>query len=245
MARSSTTRRLADLTEDQWGLVTRQQAEALGLAWTTVARLASGDSALERIAHGVYRLRGSPPADHLDLRAAWMQLAPRTPAWDRTPEQGIISHRSAASVFGVGDLIAERHEFTLPHRRQTRRSDVRLHRGNLDRCEWVHRDGLLVTRPSRIVAELLRDGEEPDAVAQIVVESLRRRYCYATDVADALAPVAVRFGLHRGDGIGLLRWLLELSSAPEMSTWLRRAALESKTYHLASGQARPAEAVGS
>lgn len=35
------------LAEDQWGLVTRQQAEGAGLAWTTIARLASGESVLE------------------------------------------------------------------------------------------------------------------------------------------------------------------------------------------------------
>ncbi len=223
MPQVATIQKLADLTEDQWGLVTRQQAEGAGLAWTTIARLASGESVLERVAHGVYRLRGSPPVDHLELRAAWLQLAPLTAVWERTAEQGVVSHRSAASVYGLGDLIAERHEFTLPTRRQSRRPDVRLHRARLDRGEWVNLQGLLVTRPSRIAADLLADGEEPDAVAPMVAQALRKIEAYPGTVADAIAPLAGRFGLRRNDGVALLRWLLELSPDPDTSTWLDEA----------------------
>jgi hypothetical protein len=84
------------VAEDQWGLFTRQQAESTGMAWTTLARLVKNNIA-ERVAHGIYRLRGAPPVDHLALRAAWLQLAPGTPVWQRTARQGVISRRSAAS----------------------------------------------------------------------------------------------------------------------------------------------------
>lgn len=223
MAHTMTVKTLADLAEDQWGLVTRQQAQGAGLAWTTIARLSSDGAALERVAHGVYRLRGSPPPDHLELRAAWMQLAPSTTVWERTPEEGVVSHRSAASVYGLGDLTAERHEFILPMRRQSRREDVRLHRGRLDRGEWINLRGLLVTRPSRIAADLLADGEEPDAVAPMVAQALRQVTDYPGTVADAIAPLAARFGLRRQDGVGFLRWLLELASDPDIPTWLEEA----------------------
>jgi hypothetical protein len=223
MVHVATIELLANLAEDQWGLVTRQQAEGAGLAWTTVARLASDRSALERVAHGVYRLRGSPPTDHLELRAAWMQLAPNTPVWERTPEQGVVSHRSAASVFRLGDLTAERHEFILPRRRQSRRANVRFHRGHLDRGNWVNLGGLLVTRPARIAADLLADGEEPDAVAPMVAQALREIKDYPGTVADAIAPLAPRFGLRRNDGLGLLRWLLELAPDRDVPQWLDEA----------------------
>jgi len=237
MARVETIKTLAALAEDQWGLVTRQQAEGAGLAWTTLARLSSDGAVLERVAHGVYRLRGSPPPDHLELRAAWMQLARSTPVWERTPEQGVVSHRSAASVYGLGDLTAERHEFILPTRRQTRRSDVRLHRGRLDRGEWTNLRGLLVTRPSRIAADLLADGEEPDAVAPIVARALRQATDDPGRVAAALAPLSARFGLRRQDGVGLLRWLLELSQVPDITTWLQ----EARAHMERQGQPQPEE----
>lgn len=82
------------------------------MAWSTLARLAADAAAIERVAHGVYRLRGAPPADHLNLRAAWLQLAPGVPAWQRTSDTGVVSHRSAASMYGLGHLPADIHEFS-------------------------------------------------------------------------------------------------------------------------------------
>lgn len=37
---------------------------------------------LERVAHVVYRFMPVPVYEHLDLCAAWLQLAPETPAWE-------------------------------------------------------------------------------------------------------------------------------------------------------------------
>jgi hypothetical protein len=34
---------------------------------------------------------------------------------------GVVSHRSAAELYGLGHLTADQHEFTVPSRRQTRR----------------------------------------------------------------------------------------------------------------------------
>src|SRR6266536_3085881 len=170
------------------------------MAWTTLARLAS-DSGAERVAHGVYRLRGTPPIEHLALRAAWLQLAPDTPVWQRTAQQGVVSYRSAAAVYGLGHLPADVHQFILPSRRQSRRPDVRLHRARLTDGQWTSLGGLLVTRPARTAADLLADREDPEAVAQ-----------YAT-----------RFGLPQGDGLALLMWLLDLTGDPRRGDWMAEA----------------------
>lgn len=221
VSHGGTVQTLATLTEDQWGLFTRQQAEAAGLAWTTISRLARTGGA-ERVARGVYRLRGAPPADHLDLRAAWLQLAPEIPAWERGPETGIVSHRSAAALYGLGHLPADAHEFTIPRRRQSRRPDVRLHRGQTS-DGWVRLGGLPVTRPGRIASDLLAEREDPEAVAQIIADSLRSVHDYPATVAETIAPNAARFGLRRGDGFALLTWLLELTGDPERAVWLEEA----------------------
>lgn len=221
MARGTTLETLANLAEDQWGLFTRRQAEAAGLAWTTISRLARTGGA-ERIAHGVYRLRGGPPAEQLDLRAAWLQLAPELPAWDRGPETGLVSHRSAAALYGIGHLPADVHEFTLPKRRQSRRPDVRLHRGQTDEG-WIRLRGLPVTLPSRIAADLLAERDDPQAVGQLIADALRHAYDSPGSVARAIAPYAAHFGLRRGDGLALLGWLLELSGDPRQSAWLAEA----------------------
>src|SRR6266508_1213411 len=92
MPAHTTLNRLARIAQDQWGLVTRRQAEHAGVSPATLQRLA-GD----------------------------------VPLWERAPRQGVVSHRSAAAVYELGHLPADRHEFTLPVRRQSRREDVRLH----------------------------------------------------------------------------------------------------------------------
>jgi predicted transcriptional regulator of viral defense system len=97
-----------DPLTNQWGLVTRQQAEHAGVPPATLGRLTADGSVLERVAHGVYHLVGAPLPDHLTLRAAWLQLAPATLAWERTPDQGVASHRSAAALYGFGHLPAGR-----------------------------------------------------------------------------------------------------------------------------------------
>ncbi|WP_250036118.1 type IV toxin-antitoxin system AbiEi family antitoxin domain-containing protein [Paractinoplanes maris] len=210
------------IADEQWGLVTKQQVDMTGVAWSTLARRTAQDS-LERVAHGVYRVRGGGEPDHVDLRAAWLQLDPRTPAWDRTAATGVVSHRSAAALYGVGHLPADTHEFTLAARRQTRRKDVRLHRGEVgDAC--VNLRGLPVTRPSRIAADLLADREDPGAVAQVIIDALRPAFDDPGSVASAIAPYAAAHGLPRGDGIGLLLWLLELTGDSDRERWAAEAA---------------------
>lgn len=216
--------RVGDVAADQWGLITRRQAATAGVASTTMERLTAPGSALERVASGVYRLTGAPIPDHLELRAAWLQLAPETPAWQRRPEQGVVSHRSAAAPYGVGHLVADVHEFTLPRRRQTRRPDVRLHVQPLADAEWIALRGLPVTLPSRIAADLLREREDPEAVAQIIADSIRHVFDYPASFAPTLAPHATRFGFARRDGLALLRWLLSLVGDAETDLWMDQAA---------------------
>ncbi|MGH7759793.1 MAG: type IV toxin-antitoxin system AbiEi family antitoxin domain-containing protein [Candidatus Dormibacteraceae bacterium] len=223
MPRPTTLGRIGPITEDQWGLITRRQAGMAGIPDTTLDRLTSDGAALERVAQGVYRLNGTPLPDHLQLRAAWLQLAPDVPAWDRTISHGVVSHRSAAALYGLGDLPADRHEFTVPRRRQSRRADVRLHTRKLRPSEWIQLGGLPVTRPSRIAADLLHDREDPEAVSQLIVEAIRGVYDHPGRFAGALNPHASRFGLRRGDGLALLRWLLDLVGDANTPRWMAEA----------------------
>ena len=215
--------RLAEFAEEQWGLVTRRQLENVAIPATTIDRLTAPGSVLERVAHGVYRLVGSPTPDHLELRAAWLQLAPGVPAWERTPLQGVVSHRSAAALYGVGDLPADLHDFTLIRRKQSRRPDVRLHRRHFDDIEWIRHRELPVTRPARIVSDLLYEHEDPGSVAQIIVDSISLGMDDPGNLASALSPHSARFGLRRDDGLALFRWLLDLTRDDQGDEWVQEA----------------------
>jgi hypothetical protein len=192
-------------------LVTRRQAQRAGLAWSSLAQLVK-DRRLERVAHGVYRVRGGGEPDHLALRAAWLQLDPDKFAWERfsDPDVAVVSHASSAAMYDVGDLRADVHEFTLPRRRQTRRSDVRLHYGRMPPERWIILRGLPVLRAGWMIGELLADHVEPSTVAEITAEVLDHVYDYPQVVAESLGPYASRFGLPRGDGVALLDHFLGL-----------------------------------
>jgi hypothetical protein len=225
MPHSRTLRPIAGIAQDQWGLVTRRQASGAGVATATLDRLIAADgTVLERVAHGVYHLVGAPLPDHVSLRAAWLQLQPATFAWERHPAQGIVSHRSAAELCGLGHLNADRHEFTFPVRRQSRRPDVRLHQRPIADHDWAPMRGILVTRPARIAADLLAEHEDPQAVGHIIADAIRAGQEYPGPFAAALGPVSVRFGLHRGDGPALLHWLLDLTGDPAAARWVSEAA---------------------
>jgi hypothetical protein len=226
MTQASSVRRIADLTQDQWGLVTRRQLEDARFAPTTIERLTAPGGVLERVSWGVYQLAGTPIPDHRDLRAAWLQLAPRQRAWERAPGQGVVSHRSAAALYGLGHLPADQHEFTVPARRQTRRPDVRIHVRPLHDGEWASRGGLLVTTPPRTASDLLRAREDPAAVAQVAADALRRGHASPGKLAAALAPSATAHGFRREDGVSLLQWLLDLTGDPDSSRWVRQARAE-------------------
>ncbi len=240
---SRTLARLAEIASDQWGLITRRQVQRAGIPLKTFDRLALEGTVVERVAHGVYRLTAAPMPDHLDLRAAWLQLAPDRLAWERVPEEGVVSHRSAAVIYGIGHLPADDHEFIVAKRRQTRRPDVHLHVARLEDGEWIDVRGLPVTMPSRIAADLLAQDEDPSAVAQVIADAIRNVYDYPAAFAERLGPYAFRFGFRRGDGLALLEWLLDLTEDPDAPTWIRAARMSDPhlmDYPGTRGVARPA-----
>ena len=168
---------------------------------------------LERIAHGVYRIRGAGEPDHLQLRAAWLQLDPGRSAWERLdePDVAVVSHASAASLYGVGDLRPDVHEFTAPRRWQTRRKDVRVHRGTVLDSEKTLLKGLPDNPGRKMIDVLLTDHVDPEAIARITVQVLENLHDYPREIALRVAPFAASFGLPSGDGVALLEHLLDLA----------------------------------
>lgn len=207
---------LADLAADQWGLLTTAQARSVGQTPQAVARLATA-GVLERLAHGVYRLAGTPADPFDELRAAWLALEPARTASERLQDRApaVVSHRSAAVLHGLGDLDADVHEFSVAARRQSRRPDVRFHRTELEAGAWTVAGGLPVTVPLRTVADLAEGRLDSGHLAGVVRDAVTTLHVDVDQVIETLCPHAHRYGLRLGDGEGMLRRLLKEAGLPE------------------------------
>src|SRR5919106_1406450 len=209
MGRQDTLDRLADYTQDQHGLVTRAQVNAVGISDQLLEHyLRAGD--LERVARGVYRFRRDVPLPHQDVWAAWLQLDPERPAWERSrapAPDAIASHATAAHIYGLGVLFPHPYEFTVTSARRIRCKDLRLYVAAVGRGQWESLDGLPVTRPPRIVTDRLTTHRDLDHIGHVVVDALERHLTTETELADAIAGFSPDLGGSPGDGryvIGLL-----------------------------------------
>lgn len=234
---------LADLAAEQWGLVTTAQARAVGVPAQGVARL-TNQGALERMSHGVYRVAGAPAGPTDEVRAAWLALDPQRTAAarlrDDPPE--VVSHRSAAALHDLGDLEADRFEFTVAGRRQSRRPDVRFHRGEVAKDEWTLVDGLPVTTVVRTVGDLAAARIDGGHLASVVRDALTIKQVDADELVEVLSPHAHRYGVALGDGEALVsRFLQEsgVSRSTERAVQLahegRREVLERQLYEAVRG----------
>jgi Transcriptional regulator, AbiEi antitoxin len=203
--------RLADHTQGQHGLVTRAQAHLAGVGDRDLHRLLRGGD-LERVARGVYRFRRDLDAEHQDVWAAWLRLDPTAEPYERKRRPGgpdaVVSHESAAELYGIGALRPAVHTFTVPRPRRPGHRDIRLVVAPLRRDEWELEAGLPTARPGRIVADLLAGGYDEQQVARVAKDALRWWHLLESDLAEVLAPFAERYGGPSGDGQWLLRRLL-------------------------------------
>ena len=156
---------LARYAQGQWGMVTSAQAIASGVNYMQLKRMADAEL-LEKVGPGVYLLIGGQAAlgRHQAHKVAWLRLDPGVAAWERAPlgaNNGVVSHRSAAVLLRLGDLVVRDVEFTTPRRRTSRDSGVRMHQATLASYEVAWEDGLPVTTAIRTLADLLAAGIAP------------------------------------------------------------------------------------
>jgi hypothetical protein len=147
----------------------------------------------------VYRLVGVPEDPDLDsLRAAWLQLGGAKSWQERiTVPDLVISHRSAAHLRGLGDLIPHMHEFYATTRLRPRRDDIRLRvRSQMAPGSWEVWGGLPVSTVQAIVEDLLKDGEDESAVAQIVRDALAQGLLRRDSIGVTVEPYTSAYG-HR------------------------------------------------
>jgi len=185
---------------EQWGMVTAAQALDLGVQRVTLTRLVAA-GLLEHVMRGVYGIPAALNTPHLHEKAAWLRLDPTTPAWRRKPLDdagGVISHRSAAAVHDLGDLVPHAVELTVPRRRTTRDPAIRLRPGTLTESDVTTVDGLPVTTAERTVLDLLADHTDGSHVGDVVAAALGRRIIDLDRLGDRADVYAARYGVTGG-----------------------------------------------
>ena len=221
--------RASHIAAGQWGLFTTAQAERAGITRVQLSRLADA-GVLERLGRGVYVTTSTTGDEHLPLRAAWLALDPTRTAEERLSDPtttSVVSHASAAGLHRLGDLLDDQHEFTSARRKQTTRSGILTHRGDLPTHDVTIVEGLPVTTEVRTIADLLAAGTDLEHVAQMIGQGVRRGVVDLGDLASHLDPLASRHG--QRDGHSLVEYLLDVVG-------LSRAALTRELAASPAGQ---------
>lgn len=174
---------LFDTAEGQQGYFTAKQAETAGFNKKNHHYHVRSGSWI-RESRGVYRLSQFPVAEQPDM-IVWS-------LWSRDRSdkpQGVYSHETALSVYGLSDLMPAKLHMTVPP--EFRRSAsipgvLVLHRGRLRDQEIEARQGFRVTRPLKTIADLVAAGDiSADHLRQAVRQAAERGYISRSKIAVA------------------------------------------------------------
>lgn len=151
--------------------------------------------AIERLAQGVYRMAGAPPAEHqVDaIRIHWLAVGGMAGA-------GVVAAgKTAATLHRIGDWFPTESEFVTPSRRTTRLSDVKLRIRRLDEEDVVYVDGLPSMTIERTIADLVEAREDPSLIADALQHAVQRgTLLRPRRLAQLLEPLAHRNGDESG-----------------------------------------------
>ena len=191
-------RRDKDLALTRWlrahdGVISARQAELLGISGATLGRLVSSGR-LVRMLYGVY-VDGSKAIGPRTALAAAMVAAGRG---------AVVSHQSAAWLWGLQDRPPARPTLTVPRDRRFRSPAVEAHHA-ARATTGVRRGGFLVTDPCETLVDLAVD-TAPESLDDLVDRALSRAVVTLARLALATRPDP----LERRAGAALLRRRLEL-----------------------------------
>ena len=151
------------VAETRAGYFTTAQAAEAGYSRALLAHHAASGN-LERVDHGIYRLRRYPESPHADLVVASL----------RAGDAAAISHESALALWDLSDVMPFEVHVTVPRTASRRRPGLRLHTGALGEGDVTEREGVRVTTVERTIADVARSGLPDELVLQAIDEALER-----------------------------------------------------------------------
>ena len=149
------------------GVFTTAQALRLGIPRNVLAKAREAGK-LVRIAHGAYRMAGTPASQLDELTAAWKLTDPAKMTHERVPFDawdGIaVAGNTAASILGIGDFYLSPYRILAPRRINSRNVETRFGVRDITRNEVSFASGIPVTSIERTLVDLVLDGEDPSLV---------------------------------------------------------------------------------
>lgn len=183
---------MAEIAELQRGCLTRAQLRAAGISDAAITRLMRADR-LVRIHPGVYAVRPLVSVPFASETAALLACGPNA----------LLSHASAAGLWGLRSLSLEPIHLTIASRRHRRLAGVRAHRtAHLLPRDVRVEEGLPVTSPARTLL---------DQAVTLTSRELERELDEALNVVRIVTPAELEDVLARTErrpGVPLLRRLL-------------------------------------
>lgn len=153
-------RRLFSLAADQGGYFTAAQAKEIGYSYPAQAHHVGAGNWL-RVDRGLFRLAEWIPESHDDLI--------RWTLWSRG--RAVVSHESALSVHGIGELESARVHLTVPPGFSMRDSAVVLHHAELADGDMVERTGFKLTTVTRSLVDIAALSADEDQLARAIQEA--------------------------------------------------------------------------
>ncbi|MDQ6675768.1 MAG: type IV toxin-antitoxin system AbiEi family antitoxin domain-containing protein [Acidobacteriota bacterium] len=165
-------RRLFETAEQQQGFFTTKQAKAAGFAENTHPyHVQAGNWVRQH--RGIYRLSLFPVADRPDL-VLWS-------LWSRNRNEeveGVYSHQTALSLYGLSDLNPAKLHMTVPSgfRRNSEIPKIlTLHYADLPDIDVQIAQGFKFTRPLRTILDLIAAATvEPNFIRQSLRQAVDR-----------------------------------------------------------------------
>lgn len=157
---------IAEIAAEQHGYVTQLDARRVGVAATTLARMAERGT-IERASQGVYRVPLIPvgPLDEYMRAALWPRGV-----------RGVVSHQSALELHGLSDANPAKIHLCVPraHRIQRRVPGLYVvHREDLPPQDVAAHEGIPVVSASRAILQCHAAGVGSELVKQAIADGLR------------------------------------------------------------------------
>ena len=200
MIRAEVLEILETAASDQWGIITTAQAHREGITRLQLGRLAE-QGVIQRVRRGVYLLPSTQFNADLEIRTAWISLEPGTYIAERWDSHSpiVVSHESAALLHQIGDLIPQKHTFSVATRKQTSQDDIHIFiNRKISEAEVSNLAGLPVTSVERTVADLAASKIERSYLATLVTDALRKEGVRFKTLASYLDPFAAYYRSNSG-----------------------------------------------